>query len=58
MSRCQDKSRLMKTFKKECDLLKQDLKISQNKVETLKKDHITPVNILSDKNLNEHEITL
>ncbi|XP_050888609.1 sugar transporter ERD6-like 6 [Lathyrus oleraceus] len=32
--------------------------MSQNKVKTLEKDHITLVNKLSDKNLNEHEIDL
>lgn len=58
MSRCQDKARLMKTLKKECYLLKEELEVSQNKVETLEKDHITLVNKLSDKNLNEHEIDL
>ena len=44
ISRCQDKARLMKTLKKECDLLKEELKISQNKVESLEKDHISLVN--------------
>lgn len=58
MSRFQDKSRLVKTLKKECDILKEELKISQNKVETFEKDHITLVSKLSDKNLNEHELAL
>lgn len=58
MSHCQDKARLMKTLKKECDLLKEELKISQNKVESLEKDHITLVNKICDKNLSEHDIAL
>lgn len=57
MSRCQDKVRPMKTLKKEYDLLKQELKISQNKVETLEKDHIILIN-KADKNLSEQEIAL
>lgn len=48
----------MKRLKKEYDLLKEELKVSQSKFETLQKDHITLVNKSSDKNLNEHEITL
>ncbi|XP_050888860.1 uncharacterized protein LOC127094028 [Lathyrus oleraceus] len=58
MSLCQNKQRLMKTLKKECGLLKEELKIPQNKVENLDKEHITLVNKLSNKNLNEHEIDL
>lgn len=58
MSRCQDKARITKTLKKEYDLLKEELKIYQNKVKSFEKDRITLVNTISDKNLSEHETTL
>lgn len=58
MYRCQDKARDMKTLKKECDLLKGELKISQKNVESLDKDHIAQVNNTFDKTLSKQEVGL
>lgn len=48
----------MKILKKKYDLLKDELKSSQNKNEALERDHIALVKEISDKPLDECEMAL
>lgn len=58
MSRFQEKARDMTTFKKQNDLLKQELNSSKDKIESLEKDHIAQLKEMYDKSLSEHETVL
>lgn len=58
MSRFQENSRHIEILKKKYDRLKEELKSSQNKVESLERDHIAQVNKMPDKPLSEHEMAL
>lgn len=51
-------SQTCKILKKKYDLLKDELKSSQNKNEALERDHISLVKEVSDKLLDEREMTL
>lgn len=55
MSRCQDKTKDMKTLKNKNDHLKEELKSYQDKIESLEKDHISQIKEISHKPLSEHE---
>lgn len=48
----------MKILKKKYDLLKDELKYSQNKKEALDIDHIALVKEVSDKPIDNHEMNL
>lgn len=48
----------MKILKQKCDLLKDELKASQKKTESLERDHMAQVNKVCDKPLREHEMDL
>lgn len=41
MDRCQQKARHVKILKNRNDLLKHEIKASQNKIESLERDHIS-----------------
>lgn len=48
----------MRILKKKYNILKNELKTSQNKSESFERDHIAQVNKLYDKPLSEHAMTL
>lgn len=58
MDRCQQRSRDMRILKKKYVPLKDELKTSQKKTKSIKRDHISQVNIVSDKPLSEHKMDL
>lgn len=58
MSRCQDKAKDMKTSKKQNGHMKEELKSSQDKIESLEKDHIAQLKEMTDKSPSEHEMAL
>ena len=58
MSCFKDKARQMKILKRDNDLLKEELKMSQDKFETLEKDHKVILDKTSEKSIEEHEIAL
>lgn len=49
MERCQQKSKHIKTLKKQCDVLKDKLKLSKEKIEILEKEQIALMKNMFDK---------
>lgn len=58
MERCQQNARRIKTLKKQCGLLKEELSLSKEKIENLEKEQLASMKNMSEKSIDKNKLVL